>query len=70
MNRIAGVELNGDLDTVRWQGEAADGFLSLIDQTRLPAEFVRIECRDVASVWKAIKALRVRGAPAIGIAAA
>jgi methylthioribose-1-phosphate isomerase len=36
----------------------------------LPAEFVRIECHDVASVWKAIKALRVRGAPAIGIAAA
>lgn len=42
----------------------------LIDQTLLPTEFVEIECRDVATVWEAIKMLRVRGAPAIGIAAA
>lgn len=42
----------------------------MIDQTRLPTEFVEIDCRDVPTVWEAIKALRVRGAPAIGIAAA
>jgi methylthioribose-1-phosphate isomerase len=42
----------------------------MIDQTRLPTELVRIDCRDVPDVWEAIKALRVRGAPAIGIAAA
>jgi methylthioribose-1-phosphate isomerase len=55
--------------TVQWIGNAATGFLRLIDQTRLPTEFVEIDCRDVPAVWEAIKALRVRGAPAIGIAA-
>ena len=44
--------------------------LELIDQTLLPTEFVTIECGDVEAVWEAIKMLRVRGAPAIGIAAA
>ena len=44
--------------------------MRLIDQTRLPVEFVEIECRKVEAVWEAIKTLRVRGAPAIGIAAA
>jgi methylthioribose-1-phosphate isomerase len=56
--------------TVRWIGSAGTGFLRLIDQTRLPTEFVEIDCGDVATVWEAIKTLRVRGAPAIGIAAA
>ena len=58
------------LETVGWRGDAATGHVRLIDQTRLPTEFVRIDCRDVPTVWEAIKALRVRGAPAIGIAAA
>jgi methylthioribose-1-phosphate isomerase len=57
-------------DTVRWVGDAATGCVRLIDQTRLPMEYVELECRDVSAVWEAIKALRVRGAPAIGIAAA
>jgi len=56
--------------TVLWVGDATTGFLRLIDQTRLPTEYVEIECRDVPAVWEAIKQLRVRGAPAIGIAAA
>jgi len=59
-----------DLETVGWRGTAADGHVLMIDQTKLPTEFVRIECRDVPAVWEAIKSLRVRGAPAIGIAAA
>jgi len=42
----------------------------MIDQTRLPVEFVEIDCRDLETVWEAIKTLRVRGAPAIGCAAA
>ena len=57
------------LETLRWVG-GVDGCLRLIDQTLLPVEFVQIECRDVKTVWEAIKTLRVRGAPAIGIAAA
>ncbi len=47
-----------------------DGVLTLIDQTLLPVELRKIDCRDLESVWEAIKMLRVRGAPAIGIAAA
>jgi methylthioribose-1-phosphate isomerase len=58
------------VQTVRWEGDAATGVLRLIDQTRLPTEFVEIECRDVPTVWEAIRSLRVRGAPAIGVAAA
>ncbi|MGE5193554.1 MAG: S-methyl-5-thioribose-1-phosphate isomerase [Deltaproteobacteria bacterium] len=55
--------------TLHWSGDV-DGHLVLIDQTLLPVEFREIECRKVESVWEAIRSLRVRGAPAIGIAAA
>jgi methylthioribose-1-phosphate isomerase len=58
-----------DLQTLRWIG-GVDGHLRLIDQTQLPVTLVEIECRTVEAVWEAIKVLRVRGAPAIGIAAA
>ena len=57
------------IETMRWVGDV-DGHLVLIDQTLLPVEFKEIECRSVDQVWEAIKQLRVRGAPAIGIAAA
>src|SRR5262245_31867560 len=58
------------VQTVGWSGDASQGFLRLIDQTLLPTEFVEIDCHDVPTVWEAIKLLRVRGAPAIGVAAA
>ena len=51
------------LETVGWVGEAVDGFVRLIDQTRLPTEFIRIDLRDVPAVWEAIKSLRVRARP-------
>jgi methylthioribose-1-phosphate isomerase len=57
------------LPTLEWIG-GVDGFLRLIDQTRLPLELVHLDCRDVETTWEAIRSLRVRGAPAIGIAAA
>ncbi len=44
--------------------------MRLIDQTRLPGELVFLECRQVEELWEAIKALRVRGAPALGVAGA
>ncbi len=47
-----------------------NGKLWLIDQTRLPHENVTIETDDYRVAIEAIKALRVRGAPAIGIAGA
>lgn len=55
--------------TLHWEGELT-GCLMLIDQTRLPVELTEIVCRDVETVWEAIKSLRVRGAPAIGVSAA
>ncbi len=42
----------------------------MIDQTLLPTEFREIDCKTVEDVWEAIRMLRVRGAPAIGVAAA
>lgn len=55
--------------TIEWVG-GLDGYVSMIDQTRLPTELTMLECRDKETMWDAIKCLRVRGAPAIGIAAA
>ncbi len=56
--------------TMTWIGDALSGHLRMIDQTRLPVELVEIDCRTVPQVWEAIKLLRVRGAPAIGVSAA
>ncbi|HET7718441.1 MAG TPA: S-methyl-5-thioribose-1-phosphate isomerase, partial [Acidimicrobiales bacterium] len=44
--------------------------LRLIDQTRLPASLEYLECRTWSQVAAAIREMRVRGAPAIGVAAA
>ena len=44
--------------------------LRLLDQRRLPHEEVHIDCTSAAEVAAAIRDLVVRGAPAIGIAAA
>ena len=58
--------------TLRWQAttEAGGAALILLDQTRLPGEVFDLACRDVEMVAEAIEMLRVRGAPAIGVAAA
>jgi methylthioribose-1-phosphate isomerase len=56
-------------ETIHWEGRD-DGYLVLLDQTRLPAETEYLDCRTVKDVWQAIKQLSVRGAPAIGVAAA
>ena len=57
------------VEAVKWVG-GVDGFLELIDQRRLPCEFVKLHCRDVKQLYEAIKTLAVRGAPAIGVAGA
>ena len=54
--------------TIRWDRDK--GELVLLDQTRLPGEVAYARCRDIESVAEAIRSLRVRGAPAIGVAAA
>jgi methylthioribose-1-phosphate isomerase len=54
-----------------WDARAGrQGALRLVDQSRLPAEYVVLNCEDLSSVAEAIRTLRVRGAPAIGVAAA
>jgi methylthioribose-1-phosphate isomerase len=52
--------------TIDW----ADGSIVLIDQTRLPHEEVVLTLTDVGELAEAIRALRVRGAPALGAAGA
>ncbi len=47
-----------------------DGKVVMLDQTKLPFEVAHIACADYKMVAEGIRALRIRGAPAIGIAAA
>src|SRR5688572_33066429 len=54
------------LQTITWTGDAA----RLLDQTRLPGETVYVDITDEKQMWGAIRRLVVRGAPAIGVAAA
>jgi methylthioribose-1-phosphate isomerase len=52
--------------TIEWKGNR----VRLIDQRRLPGEVRYLDCRDPSSVARAIKDMAIRGAPAIGVAAA
>ena len=54
------------VEAMRWTGKS----LELLDQRRLPAETVYVSCRSAAEVAAAIRDMVVRGAPAIGCAAA
>ena len=57
------------VQAVKWIGDI-NGCLELVDQRRLPAEFVKLQCRGIETLFEAIKTLAVRGAPAIGVSAA
>lgn len=52
--------------TVRWK----DGKVVMIDQLKLPNRFAYVACTNVQQVADAIKSMVIRGAPAIGVAAA
>jgi len=56
-----------DFTTIRWTPQ---GTIRLLDQTRLPLEEVYLDCSTLDGVAEAIRRLQVRGAPAIGVAAA
>lgn len=56
----------GSFKTIEWTGRA----VRLLDQTLLPHRTKYLTIRDERAMWEAIKKLRVRGAPAIGVAAA
>jgi methylthioribose-1-phosphate isomerase len=55
----------GLLDPIRWENDA----LILLDQTLLPTEIQYLKITTIERVWEAIRVLRVRGAPIIGLAA-
>ncbi len=55
--------------TIEWEGEF-EGKIKIVEQTILPLELKYIYCENKEELWDAIKKLKVRGAPAIGIAAA
>ncbi|PIX21190.1 MAG: S-methyl-5-thioribose-1-phosphate isomerase [Deltaproteobacteria bacterium CG_4_8_14_3_um_filter_45_9] len=52
--------------TIEWKGDR----VRILDQRRLPQEVRYLDCRDASSVTQAIRTMAIRGAPAIGVAAA
>jgi methylthioribose-1-phosphate isomerase len=72
---LAGVNLSereaflcrtGSMRTIYRDGSV----VKLIDQTRLPQEVSIVDCTTAASLCEAIRSMRIRGAPALGVAAA
>src|SRR5947209_14101002 len=60
------VLIQNSVETIEW---TPDGVV-MIDQTRLPREEVFVTCRNYVEVADAIRTMIIRGAPAIGVAAA
>ncbi|MDW8364817.1 MAG: S-methyl-5-thioribose-1-phosphate isomerase [Abditibacteriales bacterium] len=58
--------MSTQVKTIQWH----NGIVRMIDQTRLPHELVFCDCENHHQVAEAIKTLKIRGAPAIGVAAA
>src|SRR6187401_2234505 len=54
------------LPTIEWQADA----VVMIDQRKLPGQEVYVHCKTGPEVARAIKTMVIRGAPAIGVAAA
>ena len=54
------------LPTIDWQGDA----IVMVDQRKLPAQELYVRCRTAQEVAKSIRTMVIRGAPAIGVAAA
>jgi methylthioribose-1-phosphate isomerase len=54
------------LPTIEWQGDT----IVMVDQRKLPAQEIYVRCRTSQEVAKAIRTMVIRGAPAIGVAAA
>ncbi len=58
------------VQALRWRDTAQGGYLQMLDQTRLPAVFHYRDYDSAAGVAEGIRSMVVRGAPAIGVAAA
>jgi len=66
-------EMQGQLNfyearTVKWNDELDS--ITMIDQTLLPTKLEMIDCESVPDLIEAIQSMRIRGAPAIGVAGA
>jgi methylthioribose-1-phosphate isomerase len=58
------------VETIEWVSRGDGPRVVMIDQTKLPRETAYVECADYREVASAIKTMVIRGAPAIGVAAA
>ncbi len=55
-----------EIRSLKFDGEV----LHILDQRKLPFEFINVPCKTEKDVWEAINKMMIRGAPAIGVAAA
>jgi methylthioribose-1-phosphate isomerase len=58
------------VETIEWVSDGGSGVVVMIDQRKLPREEVFVTCRTYEEVAEAIRVMVIRGAPAIGVAAA
>src|SRR5258708_40184025 len=66
IRRVHGAEQSIMIETIQW----TEAGVVMIDQTKLPREEAYVTCTDYKQVADAIRSMVIRGAPAIGVAAA
>ncbi len=63
-------EFQSKIKTIEWCKTKQGGYSIMVDQTKIPYAFEKVEIKTLDSMFDAIKTMIVRGAPAIGIAGA
>lgn len=63
-------EFQSEIKTIEWCKTKSGGYSIMVDQTKIPYAFEKVEIKTLNSMYDAIKTMIVRGAPAIGIAGA
>lgn len=63
-------EFHSKIKTIEWCKTDDGGYSLMVDQTKIPYSFEKVEIKTLNSMYDAIKTMIVRGAPAIGIAGA
>ncbi len=58
------------IKSIYWEEDWSQGHVVIIDQTLLPLEKKFLTIKNAEDMWEAIRFLRIRGAPALGVAAA
>jgi len=62
--------MNSTVVPLRWIGDPADGYLEMLDQRQLPRQESWMVMSSATDVARGVENMVIRGAPAIGIAAA